>query len=85
MIKEEERLVTTSVYVQRVAPREWEDFMAALNEHCAYLMNDLLIAVPPALETIQGRARGVVDLCSILKNAPQQMQKIEAQKSGRKQ
>jgi hypothetical protein len=83
VLKSEENLVTTSEYVRRVAPKEWEEFLHAFDHYVAFFVNQLVTSPPDRLAQNQGRVQALAKLRETLMDAPKQMEKIEAQKAGK--
>jgi hypothetical protein len=84
VLKSEENLVTTSEYVRRVAPKEWEEFMGAFDQYVAHFVAQLVNSPSDRLAQNQGRVQAVAELRETLMDAPKQMEKIEAQKAGKR-
>lgn len=81
MLAHEQKLTETSMYLRRVAPKEWDEFALALNEYTTQLMINMVKAPNGTLVQEQGRAQCAADICKILRDAPKTMEKLEAQRA----
>lgn len=72
-----QKLTTSSEYIRRVAPKEWEEFTHALDEYTAYLINRMVAATVDMLPQEQGRVQALAELNQVLREAPQVMEKME--------
>lgn len=75
-----QKLTESSVYVQRVAHREWQEFMVALDGYVEQLVYNIITAAPDTIVQEQGRAQAATEIRKILREAPKLMEKIEASK-----
>jgi hypothetical protein len=80
MLAHVQKLTEASAYVQRVAHREWQDFLSALDAYVEQTMHNMVTAPIEILPQEQGRAQAAADIRKILRDAPKVMEKLEASK-----
>lgn len=78
-----ERLIHTAVSLSMAAPKEWEEFLKALEEYSIDINRRLLGAEPAILSNAQGQAIQAAYLLQLLTDARKTTQKVETKRNQR--